>query len=113
MKYIKLMIALVVMAFCGQVSAQSSTKNFTYIEGVEVLDDGGFILYLPLSSSSRCKDGGRVFKVVPNTNHMTIAGASNLLSLALAAFKERATVNVWYDAIANECFVRKIQLKKY
>ena len=111
MKQKSFLVAMSLLLFSSLSPAENVWKNSTYIEGVQALHTGGYILYLPPDSSLSCQEGGKLFYLAANQNGMTQEGLSNILSVALVAYTAKRQVSVLYDDSSSSCYVQQVYLK--
>jgi len=81
-----LIVAIMFSAVVGPAYAVNTWINGTTITGVQVLEDGGIILYLPPNSDPGCSEGGKLFYVALDQNNMSAEGLKNILALSLVAY---------------------------
>ena len=85
-------------------------KTGTTIQGLQVLPDGGFILYLPVGTDGVCPEG-RLMYVAVNQNSITQEGLKTTLSVAMLAYSTGNLVSIVYDNAANsKCYVQQLYL---
>ena len=79
------------------------------IANIEVLNDGGFILYLTQSISSSCTTYNGIY-IASSNNTVTTDGVKTLLAVAIAALTAGKNVTVDYDTSTASCFGKFVQI---
>jgi len=78
------------------------------ITNIEIVNDGGFLVYPSGGLSAACTAGG--IYVYAGQNNVTTDGVKALLSVVLTALTSGKTVQILYDDSTPQCYGRYIQI---
>lgn len=110
MKKVKFLLLTALLSTSAISHAENLWVNDTNITGIQALNDGRFILYLPAGSGPVCNEGGKLFYVVPGQNGVSAEGAKTILSLALVAQSTKNKASIKYDNSTASCYVQQFYL---
>lgn len=83
------------------------------INQVQVVQNGGFLLYLDSEIHPSCSNAGTsVLYIYPNNGGLSQDGAKAFLSAALLAFASNLTVTVMYDDSTGYCWGKYLTVKR-
>jgi len=89
----------------GLVHAQNVWTGKKKVTSVQVINDGGFVIYFDSEISPGCTHAGtNALSIYSGQGVVTDAGLKSLLSAALTAFTAGKFINVMYDDSTVYCW---------
>jgi hypothetical protein len=79
------------------------------ISNIEVIEDGGFLIYTSVALSASCTAAHAIYVEV-NGNGVTADGVKALLATALAALSAGRNVQILYDDSTQFCYGKYVQI---
>jgi hypothetical protein len=105
MKLYKVISIMCLLVMSQAIYAQNVWTGKKKVSSVQVINDGGFMIYFDSEISSTCSHSGTSSLLVySGQGGVTDAGIKSLLSTALAAFTAGKNLNVMYDNSTSYCW---------
>jgi hypothetical protein len=92
----------------GTASAGLGWSGALTVTNIEIVNDGGFVVYPSGGLSAACTVGG--VYIYANQNNVTADGVKALLAVVLTALTAGKTVQILYDDSTAQCYGRFIQI---
>jgi hypothetical protein len=94
-------------------SAGNVWTGYKTVTEVQVVEDGGFLLYFSSAIGSPCSTAGNnALYVYVGSNFVTADGAKAMLGAALAALAGGLKVSVLYDDSTSFCYGRYLRVSQ-
>jgi hypothetical protein len=92
-------------------SASNVWTGYKNVQEVQVVEDGGFLIYFTSPIGSPCSSAGtNALYVYVGANFVTADGAKGMLAAALSALATGMKVSVLYDDSTSFCYGRYLRV---
>ena len=90
-------------------SALAAGSGLKTITAVQMLNNGGCLIYFDSEVHANCTTAGtRAVYVYPNKNGVTSEGLQSLVAITLSSFHSGTKVKVVFDETVPDCYVSQI-----